>query len=114
MWSENSGFSLWTYLHPLYTKKELAFTKKKKKAIGDLKKIMASLVAQVVRNLPALQETWVQSLGWEDPLGWEEHTPVFFPGGSHGLRSLVGYSPWGCKESDTTERISTVQHSIQD
>ena len=30
-------------------------------------------------------------------------TPVFLPGKSHGLRSLVGYSPWGCKESDTTE-----------
>ena len=30
-------------------------------------------------------------------------TPVFLPGESHGQRSLVGYSPWGCKESDTTE-----------
>ena len=30
-------------------------------------------------------------------------TPVFLPGKSHGQRSLVGYSPWGCKESDTTE-----------
>ena len=29
---------------------------------------MASLVAQMVKNLPAMQETWVQSLGWEDPL----------------------------------------------
>ena len=32
-------------------------------------------------------------------------TPVLLPGKSHGLRSLVGYSPWGCKESDTTERL---------
>ena len=32
-------------------------------------------------------------------------TPVFLPGKSHGQRSLVGYSPWGCKESDTTERL---------
>ena len=32
-------------------------------------------------------------------------TPVFLPGESHGQRSLVGYSPWGCKESDTTERL---------
>ena len=30
-------------------------------------------------------------------------TPVFLPGESHGQMSLVGYSPWGCKESDTTE-----------
>ena len=32
-------------------------------------------------------------------------TPVSLPGESHGQRSLVGYSPWGCKESDTTERL---------
>ena len=32
-------------------------------------------------------------------------TPVLLPGGSHGRRSLVGYNPWGCKESDTTERL---------
>ena len=33
-------------------------------------------------------------------------TPVFLPGVVHGQRSLVGYSPWGCKESDTTEQLS--------
>ena len=33
-------------------------------------------------------------------------TPVFLPEKSHGQRSLVGYSPWGCKESDMTERLS--------
>ena len=32
-------------------------------------------------------------------------TPVLLPGKSHGWRSLVGYSPWGCKESDTTKRL---------
>ena len=32
-------------------------------------------------------------------------TPVFLPGESHGQRSLIGYSPWGCKESDTTELL---------
>ena len=37
-------------------------------------------------------------------------TPVFFPGESHGQRSMVGYSPWGHKESDTTERLSTAQN----
>ena len=53
-------------------------------------------------NPPALRETWVQSLGWEDPLEKEQlPTPVFWPGEFHGL-----YSPWGCKESDTTERLS--------
>ena len=34
-----------------------------------------------------------------------ETTPVFLPGESHGRRSMVGYSPWGRKESDTTERL---------
>ena len=33
-------------------------------------------------------------------------TPVFLPGESHGQRSLVGYSPWGCRELDMTERLS--------
>ena len=64
-----------------------------------------SQAAQTIKNLPAMRETWVQSLGWEDPLeeGWQP-TPVFLPGESHGQRSLASYSPWGCKESDMTER----------
>ena len=61
----------------------------------------ASIVAQLVKNLPAMQETWVQSLGWEDPRRRERlPTPVFWPGESHGL-----YSARGGKESDTTERL---------
>ena len=59
----------------------------------------ASLVAQLVKNLLAIRETWVQSLAWEDP--WRRErlpTPVFCPGEFHGL-----YRPWGRKESDTTE-----------
>ena len=67
---------------------------------------MASLVAQRLKHLPAMQETQVRSLGWEDPLEKEmQPTPVFLPGESHGQRILVGYSPWGRKESDTTERL---------
>ena len=134
----------------------------------------ASLVAQLVKNLPAMWESWVRSLGWEDPpekgkathssiLAWRiprsvssmgsqrvghnwatftfaftsillgvaggkesacqcrrcrcrfdswvgkipwrrkwHPTPVFLLGKFHGQRSLVGYSPWGCEESDTT------------
>ena len=54
-----------------------------------------SLVAQVVRNLPAKRETWVWSLGWEYPLEKERlPTPVFRPGEFHGL-----CAPWGRKES---------------
>ena len=60
------------------------------------------MVAQMVKNLPVIQETWVQSQGGEDPLEKEWLSiPVFLPGESHGQRSLVGYSPWGRKESDT-------------
>jgi len=111
----------------------------------------ASLAAQLVTNPPAMQETPVPFLGWEDPWGRDRlPTPVFmsFPGSSdgeesacnagglglipglggcpggghgnplqhsclenpHGWKSLAGYSPWGCKESGTTERLSTAQH----
>ena len=69
--------------------------------------IGASLLAQMVKNLPATWETWIQSL--EDSL--EEgmaitsvffffffFTSVFLPGEFHGQRSLVGYSPWGHKK----------------
>ena len=60
---------------------------------------MTYLIAQSVKNLPAMQETWVRFLGQEDPLEKEmaTHSPVFLPGKSHGQRSLMGYSPWGCK-----------------
>ena len=67
----------------------------------------ASLVAQMVKNLPAVRETWVQSLIRKMPWksGWQP-TPVLLPGKSHGQRSLAGYSPQGRKESDTTERLT--------
>ena len=49
------------------------------------------------------QEMQVQSMGREDPLKEEMAALVFLLGKFHGQRSLVGYSPWGRKESDTTE-----------
>ena len=64
-------------------------------------------MAQTVKNLSAMQETWVRSMGWEDPLEKGTATiPVFWPGEFHGQRSLVGYNPWGHKESDMTEQLS--------
>ena len=73
----------------------------------------ASLVAQMVKNLSAMQETWVWSLGWEDPLEKEWlPTPVFLPRESHGQRSLADCSPWGRKESDTTEWLTLKEISI--
>ena len=114
--------------------------------------VLASLVAQTVKHLPTMRETWVQTLGWDDPperemathssiLAWRvpwtgepgellsmgslrvwhdwttslslftfvhwrrkwQPTPVFLPGESQGLGSLVGYLLWGRTESDTTE-----------
>ena len=62
------------------------------------------LVAQMVKNLPVMQETCVQSLGQEDPLEKEMTTHYsILPGESHRQRSLVGYSPYSHTESDTTE-----------
>ena len=49
-------------------------------------------------NLSVMQETWVWSLGWEDPLQKEMATDSSMPGKSHGPRSQAGYSPWGHKE----------------
>ena len=66
----------------------------------------------MVKNPPAMQEIWVQSLAWEDPWrrAWQP-TPAFLPGEFHGQRSLAGYSPWGHKESDTAEQLSTSTHA---
>ena len=55
------------------------------------------------------QEMWVQSLAQEDLEMGMATTPVFLLGKSHGQRSLVGYGPWGCKESDTTKATEHVQ-----
>ena len=62
-------------------------------------------MAQSVKNLPAMQETLVQSLDWEDPLEKEmvTHSSIL-PWKFHGQTSLVGYSPWGHKESDMIEQ----------
>ena len=57
-------------------------------------------------NLPAMWESWVQSLGEEDPLEkrMATHSSIL-AGEFHGQSSLTGYSPWGHKESDITEKL---------
>ena len=67
--------------------------------------LLKILCFQSVKNLPAMQETWVQSLGQEDLLEKEmaTHSSILAWKKSHGQRSLVGYSPWGHKETDRTE-----------
>ena len=64
----------------------------------------ASLMAQMVKNLPAMQETQIKSLGWEDLLEKEMTThSIILLRDFHGQRSLVGYSPWYFKELNVTE-----------
>ena len=57
----------------------------------------------MVKNLPAMQETWVQSLGWEDPL-WEEMATI-----SSVLAWRIPWTeePWGRKKLDMTEQLNT-------
>ena len=64
-------------------------------------------MAWMVKNLPAEPETWIQSLHWEDPLkkGMATHSSILvwrIP----WTKDLVGYSPWGHKESDLTEKLA--------
>ena len=63
--------------------------------------LWASLVAQMVKNPPTMQETsfhpWIGKIPRRKK---RQPTPVFLPGESYGQRSLVGYSPWDHKESD--------------
>ena len=66
----------------------------------NLLNLVSSQVAQTVKNLPVMQETLVGKIAWRK--GWLP-TPVLLPREFHGLRSLVDYSPWGCKESDMTD-----------
>ena len=68
---------------------------------------MAPWVAQMVKTLPAMRETWVRSLGWEDPLekGMAAHSSILaweIP----WTESLACYSTQGRKESDATEQLS--------
>ena len=75
--------------------------------------LLASLIVQLVKNLPAMQETLFWSLGGEDPLedGMATHSSIL------AWRILWtegpgGYSPWGHKESDRTEPLTLQQHLV--
>ena len=66
---------------------------------------------QICDNLPAMQETPVSlETLWRRE---QQPTPVFLPEESHGQRSLVGYNPWGHKELDMTEWLSTQIHTSE-
>ena len=79
---------------------------------GEL--VRVSLVAQMVKNPPAVWETWVSvpGLGRSPGGGYGNPLQYFCLDNSHGQKTLAGYSPWGCKESDTAERLSTCTHMV--
>ena len=62
----------------------------------------------MVKNLPAMREAWVRSLGWKDPReeGMATHSSSCLEN-PHGQRSQAAYSPWGRKQSDMIEQLST-------
>ena len=74
--------------------------------------IATHLAIQLVKNLSAVQVTWVWSLSQEDPLE-KGKTPVYLPGEYHGQRILVGYSPGSCKSWTQLSVSTTVPTTIQ-
>ena len=66
----------------------------------------------MVKKLPAMQETWVQSLGWEDPFEEGHGNPLQYSCLENLTVGLVGYSPWGGKELDMTNSFSFHQLSV--
>ena len=67
--------------------------------------LRASLVVQMLKRLPAVWETWVQSLGWEDPLKEMATHSSILAWRIPRTEELGGLQSTGCKESDTTERL---------
>ena len=67
-----------------------------------------------VKNTPAVWETWIRFLSWEDPLqeGMATRSSIL-PGESHGQMGLANDSPLGCKESDTTETTQHMHHRLK-
>ena len=85
---------------------------------GELKRDAQNLISTLLSGRPQCHsgkesscrrygcgfDPWVRKIPWRRK--WQI-TPVLFPGNSHGQRTLVSYSPWGCKESDTSYQLST-------
>ena len=109
IWATEQNWTEWSPCPPLYFWSLQALRPKKTCQVGNWRCstkgeicLNLSLIAQLVNNLPAIQEILVWFLGWQDPLERDRlPTPVFWPKEFHGL-----YSPWGRKESDTTEQLS--------
>ena len=115
-WGQREVGHYSAFHNSLWVKEEISQGKKKKNIYIYIYIYfffnVASLVAQLVKNLPAIWETWVQSLSWEDPLeeGMATHSSIL------AWRMPVDRGAWRAtghevtKETDTPERLSTAQH----
>ena len=103
---ENGLLDSWSLSPNWYTKPMTSDAKRTAMEHTCSMILQHSLVAQRLKRLPATWEIWVRSLGWEDPL--EKEMAIHFSILAWRIpwrRSLVGYSPWGHKELDTTEQL---------
>ena len=97
-WTTTTNLSLWVYFC-------LSTECSPQSSRSDLYKNM-NYVTDFLKAFP--YHSWNKILTWPETSIWFglwQLIPVFLPGKFHGLRILIGYSPWGCKESDTTERL---------
>ena len=107
-WLRTRGWSGMALVRKLNTTNKVTCVKSQGKTLcrNHLHAPGTSLVTQAVKRLPATQKTWLHP--WVGKIPWRgkwHPTPALSPGKSHGWRSLVGHSPWGRKELDTTERL---------
>ena len=87
----------------------IEWSQTQKHVCGQAQDHVAFLYSLQVRNSPAILgfDLWVRRILWRRK---RQPTPVFLPGRSHRQRSLVGYSSWGYKESDTTEHTNALRN----
>ena len=99
-----SSFSFFIFTHPCWWLQQCQ-VRGREVLNGKSQMSWASLLAQMVKNLPAMWETWVQSPDFGGSPGEGNGNPLQYSclENPHGQRSLADYSPWGRKESDTTE-----------
>ena len=117
-WLSSSSSKRGTCDYPIYCSSGISsyqtiFFLKSFAELSLSKNIRTSLVAQMVKSLPAVWETWVQSLDWEDPL--EKEMAIDSSTLAWKIPWTVepgSYSPWGHKESDTTKQLHFHKYQV--
>ena len=85
-------------------------------SVNEVTLVVASGVSNFKPHIINPSPLNVTSLKFKTPLAWRRRwqpTPVFLPGEFHEQRSLASYSPWGCKELDTTEQLTYTHYCNQ-